>query len=39
VVETGTLVLALSLVAALAAARRVLRIDPVRATVPGGIDA
>jgi putative ABC transport system permease protein len=38
VLETGVVILALSLLAALAAARRVLRIDPVRATVPGGID-
>jgi putative ABC transport system permease protein len=38
VVTTGLVVLALSLVAALGAARRVLRIDPVRATVPGGIE-
>lgn len=38
VLQTGALVLGLSLLAALAAARRVLRIDPVRATVPGGID-
>lgn len=37
--QTGVLVLGLSLLAALAAARRVLRIDPVRATVPGGIEA
>jgi putative ABC transport system permease protein len=37
--ETGALVLGLSLVAALGAARRVLRIDPVRATVPGSLDA
>lgn len=39
VLQTGALVLVLSLLAALAAARRVLRIDPVRATVPGGIEA
>jgi putative ABC transport system permease protein len=39
VVQTGILVLALSLLASLGAARRVLRIDPVRATVPGGIEA
>ncbi len=39
VVGTGAVVLGLSLVAALGAARRVLRIDPVRATVPGGIEA
>ncbi|MBK5287945.1 MAG: peptide ABC transporter permease, partial [Acidimicrobiia bacterium] len=38
VLQTGALVLGLSLLAALAAARRVLRIDPVRATVPGGIE-
>ncbi len=39
VIETGLAVLVLSLVASLGAARRVLRIDPVRATVPGGLDA
>jgi len=39
VVETGVLVLVLSLLASLGAARRVLRIDPVRATVPGGLEA
>jgi putative ABC transport system permease protein len=39
VLRTGVVVLALSLLAALGAARRVLRIDPVRATVPGGIEA
>jgi putative ABC transport system permease protein len=38
VLRTGAVVLALSLLAALGAARRVLRIDPVRATVPGGIE-
>lgn len=38
VLTTGALVLGLSLLAALAAARRVLSIDPVRATVPGGIE-
>ncbi len=37
VLTTGLAVLVLSLVAALGAARRVLRIDPVRATVPGGL--
>lgn len=37
--QTGALVLGLSLIAALGAARRVLRIDPVRATVPGSLDA
>jgi putative ABC transport system permease protein len=39
VAGTGALVLILSLVAALAAARRVLRIDPVHALSAGGIDA
>ena len=39
VVETGVAVLVLSLLASLGAARRVLRIDPVRATVPGGIES
>jgi putative ABC transport system permease protein len=39
VVETGIAVLVLSLLASLGAARRVLKIDPVRATVPGGIEA
>lgn len=38
VASTGVVVLALSLVAALGAARRVLRIDPVCATVPGGLE-
>lgn len=37
--QTGALVLGLSLIAALGAARRVLHIDPVRATVPGSLDA
>ncbi|MGZ6999889.1 MAG: FtsX-like permease family protein [Acidimicrobiia bacterium] len=39
VLRTGALVLALSLVASFGAARRVLRIDPVRATIPGGVEA
>jgi putative ABC transport system permease protein len=39
VIETGIAVLVLSLLASLGAARRVLKIDPVRATVPGGIEA
>jgi putative ABC transport system permease protein len=38
VFRTGALVLVLSLVAALAATRRVLHIDPARALAPGGID-
>jgi ABC-type antimicrobial peptide transport system permease subunit len=37
-VTTGAIVLVLALVAALGAARRVLGIDPIRATVPGGLD-
>ena len=37
--QTGGTVLGLSLIAALGAARRVLHIDPVRATVPGSLDA
>jgi putative ABC transport system permease protein len=38
VVRTGVLVLVLAVVASTGALRRVLRIDPVRATMPGGTD-
>ena len=36
--ETGVIVLFLAIVASLGAIRRVLRIEPVRATIPGGIE-
>jgi putative ABC transport system permease protein len=35
--ETGAIVLVLAIVASLGAIRRVLRIEPIRATIPGGV--
>jgi putative ABC transport system permease protein len=36
-VETGVIVFVLAIVASLTAIRRVLRIEPIRATIPGGV--
>ncbi len=36
--QTGAIVLVLATIASLGAIRRVLRIDPIRATIPGGVE-
>ena len=36
--QTGVIVLVLATIASLGAIRRVLRIDPIRATIPGGVE-
>jgi hypothetical protein len=35
--QTGAVVFALAIVASLGSIRRVLRIEPIRATIPGGV--
>jgi hypothetical protein len=35
--QTGAIVFVLAIIASLSAIRRVLRIEPIRATIPGGI--